>query len=269
MKKLTTSEFIINAQNIHGNKYNYSLVQYEGIHTNVKIVCPLHGIFEQRPMNHISHKRGCPLCGDITKLDKFHKWMRTTEQFISEAESIHGDKYDYSLCEYKNCYTHVKIICNIHGLFLKTPKEHVTKNKSGCSKCAQESSLGGYSEEFFKNHPDYKDRPAILYLIEGLDESVHFVKIGITRQDIQKRFKNFISKLSIAPIFLLNMTLHDAFKIEQRILSKFSKNKYYPRSTLKFDGKTECFYYSHDMVDNIRVFCANEINMMSSLERCK
>lgn len=39
---------------------------------------------------------------------------KTTEQFISEAIKVHGDKYDYSKVEYKGCNTDVLIICPIH-----------------------------------------------------------------------------------------------------------------------------------------------------------
>ena len=38
----------------------------------------------------------------------------TIEEFIKKAKAVHGDKYDYSLVEYKNSITKVKIICPIH-----------------------------------------------------------------------------------------------------------------------------------------------------------
>ena len=49
MKKLTTEEFIKRAKEIHGDKYDYSLVEYKGIYEKVKIICPIHGLFEQSP----------------------------------------------------------------------------------------------------------------------------------------------------------------------------------------------------------------------------
>ena len=39
------------------------------------------------------------------------KPQKTTNQFVKEAKQIHGDKYDYSLVDYKNSKTKVKIIC--------------------------------------------------------------------------------------------------------------------------------------------------------------
>lgn len=42
---------------------------------------------------------------------------KTREQFIEEAIKVHGDRYDYSLVEYKTKEDKVKIICPIHGIF--------------------------------------------------------------------------------------------------------------------------------------------------------
>ena len=42
----------------------------------------------------------------------------TTEQFIEKAIAKHGDRYDYSLVEYVNKRTKVKIGCIEHGYFL-------------------------------------------------------------------------------------------------------------------------------------------------------
>ena len=41
----------------------------------------------------------------------------TTEDFFTKARETHGDRYDYSLVEYVNSATKVKIICNDHGEF--------------------------------------------------------------------------------------------------------------------------------------------------------
>ena len=53
--------------------------------------------------------------------------------FIEKAKEIHGDKYDYSLVEYKNNKTKIKIICKEHGIFEQSPYLHL--KGSGCPKC--------------------------------------------------------------------------------------------------------------------------------------
>lgn len=37
--------FIKKAQEIHGNKYDYSLVEVSRSKDKVKIICPIHGVF--------------------------------------------------------------------------------------------------------------------------------------------------------------------------------------------------------------------------------
>ena len=49
MKKLTTIDFIIRAKEVHGDKYDYSKVEYVNNKTKVCIICPEHGEFWQRP----------------------------------------------------------------------------------------------------------------------------------------------------------------------------------------------------------------------------
>lgn len=44
-KKLTTKEFIEKAKKVHGDKYDYSKVNYERSTIKVCIICPKHGEF--------------------------------------------------------------------------------------------------------------------------------------------------------------------------------------------------------------------------------
>lgn len=120
MRKLTTIEFIEKAKSVHGDKYDYSKVNYINAQTNICIICPEHGEFWQKPYNHLNgHK--CPLCNR-------RKW--DTETFIKEAKKIHGDKYDYSKVEYIESRKKVCIICPEHGEFWQYPLLHL--NGMGC-----------------------------------------------------------------------------------------------------------------------------------------
>lgn len=58
---------------------------------------------------------GCKTCSTKLVIDSQRK---TTEQFISEAKQIHGDKYDYSKVNYHNGKQKVEIICPKHGSFM-------------------------------------------------------------------------------------------------------------------------------------------------------
>ena len=87
------------------------------LQTNILIICNIHGIFEQNPINHTHKKYGCPHCSKNKK--------ETTKSFISKAKKIHGDLYDYSLVDYINSNTKIKIICSVHGVFEQLPSNHL------------------------------------------------------------------------------------------------------------------------------------------------
>lgn len=128
-RRKTKEEFIEDSVLIHGNRYDYSLVDYKNMKTKVNIICKEHGIFEQRPDHHINNS-GCPKCSILNRsiilsLDK--------KEFINKSKDIHNDKYNYSLINYKNSHNKVNIICKEHGLFKQTPNSHL--NGNGCPKC--------------------------------------------------------------------------------------------------------------------------------------
>ena len=129
-KKLTREEFIERARKVHGDKYDYSKVEYKSMNDKVEIICPAHGSFWQLASNHLGG-HGCPNCHyDETKKRKTY----TTQDFIQKARKVHGDKYDYSKVIYESCYKAVTIICPVHGEFLQSPAKHLSGH--GCHKCA-------------------------------------------------------------------------------------------------------------------------------------
>jgi hypothetical protein len=135
-RRSNTHEFITKARLVHSDKYDYSLVEYINNITKVKIICYLHGLFYQKPIDHILGK-GCRLCANISiSNDK----KSNTHEFITKARLVHSNKYDYSLVEYVNARTKIKIICSIHGVFESTPDNHISK-KSGCPLCTNGISI--------------------------------------------------------------------------------------------------------------------------------
>jgi len=137
MKRKTTEEFIIDAYCKHSDRYNYKLVHYKGAKTKVKIICLVHGVFEQVPSYHLQGQ-GCPKCAGNAK--------SYTQEFIKKAQEIHGDIYNYKLVHYKGAKTKVKIICHIHGTFKQVPSYHL--QGKGCPKCA--GNAKSYTQEFIK-----------------------------------------------------------------------------------------------------------------------
>jgi len=71
---LTTKQFIQRAVKTHGDKYNYSEVNYKNTTTKITIVCPKHGDFQQTPYNH-TKKTGCPICNESKGEGKIAYWL--------------------------------------------------------------------------------------------------------------------------------------------------------------------------------------------------
>lgn len=147
LKLSNINNFIYKFKIIHNDKYDYSLAEYKNAKTPIKIICSIHGEFEQLPFNHLKGC-GCTKCGTI---NSSKKQTSNTEEFIIHSKKIHNDKYDYSLVNYINNTTKIKIICPEHGIFEQTPSDH--KRNRGCSICGNSSMknkqmLG--SKEFIK-----------------------------------------------------------------------------------------------------------------------
>lgn len=124
-RKLTNNEFIERSNIVHNNKYDYSLVNYKTNKTKVNIICYKHGIFKQSPSEHLKG-RGCPICTNR---------LLTNLEIIERSKKIHGDKYDYSLVNYINSHTKIKLICPIHGVFEQNTASHL--HGCGCPICME------------------------------------------------------------------------------------------------------------------------------------
>jgi very-short-patch-repair endonuclease len=141
-KRLTTPEFKERAKKVHGDKYEYTKVDYKNNKTPVIITCPEHGDFFQLPGDHLRGS-GCRGCAGTLPLN--------TEEFIKKAKKIHGEKYKYDKVDYKNNWTPVTITCPEHGDFSQIPSSHLSGH--GCNKCAMEQrhdSLRSNTEEFIE-----------------------------------------------------------------------------------------------------------------------
>ena len=157
----TNEDFIDKATEIHGDKYDYSKINYTKMNEKVIIICRSHGEFEQTPSSHITHKSGCQTCAG--------KYLSNTEEFINKSKEIHGDKYDYTKVNYTNNHTDIIIICKEHGEFLQTPQMHLSRR--GCRLCGIESmklkqrtSIEDFIQNAKKIHGDKYDYSKVEYI---------------------------------------------------------------------------------------------------------
>lgn len=134
MARKTQTEFIEEAQKVHGDIYDYSEVEYVNTHVPVKIRCQQCGaFFLQEPSSHLAG-RGCPKC----RKKQTHKRVNQN-MFIARAKEVHGDKYDYSKVDYQDMRSKVVVICPRHGEFHQRAQSHLLG--SGCPKCKCEKHL--------------------------------------------------------------------------------------------------------------------------------
>jgi hypothetical protein len=128
--KVTQEDFINRAKKFHGDKYDYSQVHFTTMTNEIKIICKVHGAFEQKPRYHLD-SNGCYKCSGIT---------RNTDDFIINSNIVHNNIYDYSKVNYESTRKQVIIICKKHGEFKQTPNDHLSGY--GCIKCGK----GNYSK---------------------------------------------------------------------------------------------------------------------------
>ena len=104
-----SKQFIKDAKNIHGDKYNYSIVEYINTRTKIKIICPKHGIFEQTPNNHTSQKQGCPICKESRGEKKISEILKklninyVREYKFEACRNINPLSFDFYLITHNIC----------------------------------------------------------------------------------------------------------------------------------------------------------------------
>ena len=154
-KRRTTEQFILEATNKHGNKYDYSKVVYTGCKSKVIIKCKIHGEFLQTPESHM-RSYGCTQCSrkrilngkiveQVSSESESNNIVcgicstksKKTLDFIEKSIKKHGDKYLYDKVDYVKSSLKVTIICRKHGNFEQTPNKHLSGK--GCSKCGVDS----------------------------------------------------------------------------------------------------------------------------------
>ena len=210
-------QFINMSVYIHNNKYDYSYTNYKNSIEKIKILCPKHGEFYQKPANHLQGQ-GCPSC-DISK-------KYTKEEFIQKSAILHKNKYDYSKVNYVNSKIKITIICPVHGEFSTTPHSHLGI-KTGCPSCADYG--------FQPNKPAY-----LYYLKVTTNDGQILYKLGITNRTVNERF----NLTDLAKIEIVKQKLYengqDALDWETKLKRQFKEYQYKGPNILS-SGNTELF----------------------------
>ena len=209
-KAHTNESFIEKARKVHGDNYDYSKVVYRHSHIKVKIICKIHGVFEQKPNNHL-YGKGCPDCADDSQ-------RYTKESFIEKANSVHGDRYDYSKVVYRNSQTKVKMVCPEHGVFTQRPNKHLCgKGCPGCAKSCFDRTKSGF-----------------LYVLRS--DCGQYMKIGITHNPKQRHTQlSKATPFSFKRIELIEGPGEQIANLEKELLAEYRPAEF----TKTFDGYSE------------------------------
>jgi len=184
-KDILKQTFTEKANIAHNNFYDYSLVEYKNNNTPVKIICPIHGEFYQRPRVHVCINSqgfycGCELC---SRVSQSQKTTLTNKQFIEKANVLYSNKYSYEKLDYKGTKSYVTITCPIHGDFQQRATNHL--EGKGCIKCGrismrekQFSNLKEFLKKAKKIHGDRFDYSKSVY-IHTNEDCKEFIKMII------------------------------------------------------------------------------------------
>jgi very-short-patch-repair endonuclease len=147
--KWTTEKFIEKAKEIHGDKFDYSMVNFISYKKKVVIKCLKEHIFEQAPDGHL-RGNDCKQCQDLKNF--FRKI--TNEEFIEKSKQIFINMFDYSKCYYIGSNIKVTLICKEKNHeFEVEPRHHY--NSLGCPLC-NKTTEGKMEKELRQKYPNLK-----------------------------------------------------------------------------------------------------------------
>jgi hypothetical protein len=228
--KYNTQTFIDKAIEVHGNKYDYSKVDYVNSNTKVLIICKEHGEFMQRGSGHL-HGKGCSRCG---KKDMASKNKRINlEDFLIKSSLHHKDKYDYSLIsEINNCHDKLSIKCKNHGIFYQSYSHHIIGQ--GCPKC------GLYRKAVIRNIEEFIEKSNL----------IHNNKYNYDKVDY--KFKKVLIICIIHGEFYQNKSSHLAGNGCRKCGFQKNKNKMTTEQFIEKSKKIHGNNYSYNKVNYIK-----------------
>jgi len=244
--KITRTEFIKKATNIHGQKYNYDLVLFNGANDKIIIKCNIcNKLFTQRLSSHIekNHPKGCPHCA-IKLLSNIR--LKNARDKFNKNICILQPEIDFSKDTYKGWNYPYKCICKkCSHIWFATPNN--LTNRKGCPKCKsskgekeierwlKERNINFIPQYRFKDCRNKKPLPFDFYLTElniciEYDGEQHFRPMGFggnaqekfQRTKINDKIKNQFCKQK--RIKLLRISFNENINHRLSYLETYSSN---------------------------------------------
>lgn len=154
------------AKEIHNNKYDYSLVDItKSVKEKVKIICPIHGIFEMTLDLHVNAKQNCPNCSIIRhNFDELKK--------LSDEKFGIGS-FEFNEKDYVRWDTNMQFKCNKCGkIHFRSPKIHLSSQGCECLHVKKIKPTNKFIN-FLKNHPNHIDTSLAEY--NGFNKKIKLI----------------------------------------------------------------------------------------------
>lgn len=270
-KKLTTEEWVKNAKNVHGERYDYTSTIYTNCLTKLTIYCKEHGAFEQLPNNHLS-SNGCPKCGRIEAVSKYALYtekdiLDAAKTCINRGEfqqkfpklyaaAVNRSLYEKACFHMEDSFNKLKsteqfkaeiyaLVENDYSILEDYINRH-TKIKfkhnicGNIYKASPGTFLAGRRCPSCVEYGFNTNKQAILYYLKIQVNDIIAYKIGITNLSVKERY-SLVEMSCITILFEISYDLgKDAYSKEQEILKEFSDFKYRGKHLLN-RGNTELF----------------------------
>jgi len=284
----TTETYIEKAKQVHaGQNLDYSKTVYTGSRSKIKVICKKHGEFSQLAGVHL-RGNGCPRCIEEKSQEEQSKG---NENFIKDAQTVHGRVYDYSKVNYVNNYTKVKIICPKHGEFSMLPKNHL--KGQGCPKCKSSKLETELRVALENNNINFEQEKSLKYLTgnstnrhsQRIDFLVSKAKLCIECQGEQHFCKGTYS-FRLSEEDFLRLISRDVFKYEslsnmgyetiyftEKRFSKYCKNGWYADKKVFYDVNSIVRYVkekeSKERKENNTVVCCYDGQLELKFNECE
>jgi hypothetical protein len=210
---------------------------HDSDNNTVTVVCTKHNFSYNQILRNLKARNGCIEC---LKEKRKNNNKNTTEKFIEKAKKIHGDDFSYELANYIGRHKKLKIKHIDCGKYFEmTAGNHLNGQK--CPHCRPEK-ISTTAKNTHHLNVNNKNDNCIVYKVTLAYGEDTFIKFGITRKTIKKRFASATGFKVITQEILLEDSYEKCVKYEEQINALLKNYKYkLTRYRGLLDGWTECY----------------------------
>jgi hypothetical protein len=155
-KKLTTEKFIANAVKVHGSRFNYDKVVYQGKLSSIVVTCSEHGDYQVSPTVHLQGRN--PRCCMYASRKGVKRPDNSPERIAQEAAKKNGDMYYLGTPCYR-CKNTKRYTCNRACAFCS-----ITSRQKSNAKHNSVRHKRIYQANIYRDNVDIQNELKLIYL---------------------------------------------------------------------------------------------------------